>query len=371
MAKEGISLNGMFRSQYLHSSIGGAGASASLRSEETLEYTSVDFDIRARPNTLTQGRLIFRMHQDWRNFFSDVGNPISTRWLSIDGQAGGIFRYNVGDFREQYSPLTLYSPDIALLFEPEIFATQRRDAMGEAFLGGNDRMLQGVNMNLDASPGELPDHPAQGAAFQCPGRPPEERGNRHRGRQQGHRPGGEIVLREIPGRHQRRSRPASGLEPGRKLPGHLRQDGKLQSRRSRQPSAAVGPRYRRPVHQHFRRHAAGWTWAPCWVGRTSPSASAANTPCPRTTTTFFQVRNLQNGLVDTSLATQTIDGSALLARFQGGWKRATRPSTSRLARNLPSQRAGLPQRTGPDAVLPRRAHHEPGEQHPPPPRRHL
>jgi hypothetical protein len=151
MAKEGISVNGMFRSQYLHSSISGDGAVASRRSEESIEYTSVDFDIRARPNTLTQGRLMFRMHQDWRNFFSDVGNPITARWISIDGQAGGVFRYNVGDYRQKYSPLTLYSPDIALLFEPEIFAAQRRDAMSEAFLGGNDRLLQGVNMNLDAS----------------------------------------------------------------------------------------------------------------------------------------------------------------------------------------------------------------------------
>lgn len=151
LAKEGISLSGNFRSQYLHSSIGGSGAVANRRSEESLEYTSVDFDVRARPNTLTQGRLVFRMHQDWRNFFSDVGNPISSRWISIDGQAKGIFRYNVGDFRQRYSPLTLWSPDIALLYEPDIYAAQRRDAMGEFFLGNNDRLLQGVNLNLDAS----------------------------------------------------------------------------------------------------------------------------------------------------------------------------------------------------------------------------
>lgn len=150
LAKEGITMSGIFRSQYLHSSIGGEGAVSSKRSEESLEYTSVDFDIRARPNTATQGRLVFRMHQDWRNFFSDVGNPISSRWISIDGRVKEVFRYNIGDFRQKYSPLTLHSPDISLLYEPEIFAAQRRDAMGEHFLGGNDRMLQGVNFNLDA-----------------------------------------------------------------------------------------------------------------------------------------------------------------------------------------------------------------------------
>lgn len=151
LAKEGITVGGVFRSQFLHSSIGGAGAVPVRRSEESIEYTSVDFDIRARPSTLTQGRLVFRMHQDWRNFFSDIGNPIHTRWISLDGKAAGMFSYNVGDFRKHYSPLTLHSPDIDLLYEPEYYASQRRDAMDEVFLGNNDRLLQGVNLNLDAA----------------------------------------------------------------------------------------------------------------------------------------------------------------------------------------------------------------------------
>lgn len=150
LSKEGISMSGVFRSQYLHSSIGGPGALANRRSEESLEFTSVDFDLRARPNTATQGRLVFRMHQDWRNFFSDVGNPISSRWISIDGRVKDVFRYNIGDFRQRYSSLTLHSPDIGLLNEPEIFAVQRQDAMDEVFLGNNDRLLQGLNLNLDA-----------------------------------------------------------------------------------------------------------------------------------------------------------------------------------------------------------------------------
>ncbi|MEO6096989.1 MAG: hypothetical protein ABIW76_15455 [Fibrobacteria bacterium] len=151
LSKEGISFGGAFRSQYLHSSIGGPGTVESLRSEESVEYTSVDFDIRARPNTATQGRLIIRMHQDWRNFFSDIGNPINTRWLSIDGKVKEMFRYNAGDFRQRYSPLTLYAPDFVVLHEPGLFAGQRQEAMDEAFLGNNDRLLQGVNLNFDAA----------------------------------------------------------------------------------------------------------------------------------------------------------------------------------------------------------------------------
>jgi hypothetical protein len=151
LSKEGISLSGAFRSRYLHSSIGGPGVVPTQRSEESVEYTSVDFDIRARPNTATQGRLIIRMHQDWRNFFSDIGNPINTRWISIDGKIKEMFSYNAGDFRQSYSPLTLYAPDIVVLHEPGLFAGQRQEAMDEAFLGDNDRLLQGVNLNFDAS----------------------------------------------------------------------------------------------------------------------------------------------------------------------------------------------------------------------------
>ncbi len=151
MSKEGISMGGAFRSQYLHSSISGPSVSENKRSEEGVEFTSVDFDIRARPNTATQGRLIIRMHQDWRNFFSDIGNPINTRWISLDGNINGMFHYNAGDFKQKYSPLTMYAPEIGVMYEPTIFASDRQEAQDDAFVGGNERLLQGVNLNFDAS----------------------------------------------------------------------------------------------------------------------------------------------------------------------------------------------------------------------------
>lgn len=153
MAKEGISLGGVFRSQYLHSSIGGPGAVPKLKTEESVEFTSVDFDIRARPNSATQGRLVMRMHQDWRNFFSDIGNPINTRWLSIDGTVNGMFSYSAGDFQRKYSPLTLWAPAPQLMYEPSLFAASRDDAMNEAFLEDNKRLMQGVDLAFDAQVG--------------------------------------------------------------------------------------------------------------------------------------------------------------------------------------------------------------------------
>jgi len=151
LSKEGIEMGGVFRSQFLFSSLGGPSAIPSLRTEEGVEFTSVDFDIKARPNKATQGRVIFRMHQDWRNFFSDIANPIFTRWISLDGEAAeGVFSYHAGDFRRHYSPLTLWSPDLEIAYEPLIFAKERQAAMDEVFLGSNDRILQGVDLNFDA-----------------------------------------------------------------------------------------------------------------------------------------------------------------------------------------------------------------------------
>lgn len=150
MAKAGISIGGEFRSQYFSSELDGDSIASSTRRIETNEYTSVDFDIKARPNEVVSARVMFRMHQNWQNFFSDVTNPIFTRWISIDGNPLGMFRFNVGDFKEKYSPLTLWAPEIDIMYEPNVFARMRRYAMDELFLGDNSRVLQGVNFGFDA-----------------------------------------------------------------------------------------------------------------------------------------------------------------------------------------------------------------------------
>ncbi|MBN1128145.1 MAG: hypothetical protein JXA71_04130 [Chitinispirillaceae bacterium] len=150
LSKTGISIGGEFKSQYFGAEIGGEGHDSTRRTNESNEFTSVDFDIKARPNDNVTGRVVFRMHQNWQNFFSDVSNPIFTRWLSIDGGALDLFRFNVGDYRAQYSPLTLYTPEIDVMYEPYIFARQRELAMEESFIGNNDRILQGVNFGFDA-----------------------------------------------------------------------------------------------------------------------------------------------------------------------------------------------------------------------------
>lgn len=150
LSKTGISVGGEFKAEYFGAQIGGEGRDSTRRTNESNEFTSVDFDIKARPNDNVTGRVVFRMHQNWQNFFSDISNPIFTRWLSIDGHALDMFRFSVGDYRLKYSPLTVYAPQIDLMYEPYIFARQRELAMEEAFIGNNDRLLQGANLGFDA-----------------------------------------------------------------------------------------------------------------------------------------------------------------------------------------------------------------------------
>jgi len=151
VSKAGIHFNGEFRSQFLSSTVSENAVESPGKRNESLEYTSVDFDVVARPNSAFSGRAVFRLHQDWRNFFGDVQNPITTRWLSIDGSLmGGIVRYSLGDYKKRVSPLTLWSPDMEFLYEPEIFAMHRRFAMSESFLGDNNRLLQGMDLSFKA-----------------------------------------------------------------------------------------------------------------------------------------------------------------------------------------------------------------------------
>ncbi|GBU23074.1 hypothetical protein R80B4_02988 [Fibrobacteres bacterium R8-0-B4] len=150
LSKAGIHFGGEFRSQFLNSQLSGNAIDSARKRSESAEYTSVDFDVVARPNAALGARAVFRLHQDWRNFFSDVQNPITTRWLSIDGKAAGMLEYHAGDYLKKLSPLTLWNQEFEVFYEPEIFAEARKLAMSEAFVGDSKRLLQGVDVSLRA-----------------------------------------------------------------------------------------------------------------------------------------------------------------------------------------------------------------------------
>ena len=151
MSKAGIHFGGEFRAQMLGSRAEGDFFDINQgKTYESVEFTSVDFDITARPNEAIGGRAMFRLHSDWRNLFSGLASQVYSRWVSIDGTVNNMFSYHAGDYSKRVSPLTVWNPEIEIMYEPEIFALHRRVAMGEQFLGNNNRVLQGMDIAMDA-----------------------------------------------------------------------------------------------------------------------------------------------------------------------------------------------------------------------------
>jgi hypothetical protein len=113
--------------------------------------TTLDLSLTARPLDALSGRAMFRLHNDWRNMHTSAKTPVTARWLSIDGHINSMVLYNVGDFTSRISPYTIWAPEPTILFEPEIFARNRRVVMDEVFLGNNNRALQGINLRVPLS----------------------------------------------------------------------------------------------------------------------------------------------------------------------------------------------------------------------------
>lgn len=151
LSKTGISIGGSFRGEAGSSVLKGNGSEPTRRDDEQIGFTSVDFDIRARPNTSTTARAVFRMHLDHPNFFGSPYTPLQTRWLSMDGGFFDMGYYHLGNMQMKWSPLVIGATEPGFLYTPRIFAQQQKQAMDERFIGGGVRNLQGVNLGLRAA----------------------------------------------------------------------------------------------------------------------------------------------------------------------------------------------------------------------------
>ncbi|MBN1576512.1 MAG: hypothetical protein JW913_08170 [Chitinispirillaceae bacterium] len=149
--KAGIEIGGELDAGHFGSVLSGAGINPEGRRKEADEFSSIDFDIRLRPHDAIEGRAIVRLHHNWQNFWSDPGNPIFSRWISIDGKIARIIPFHAGDFTARFTPLTLYMPEVDILYEPAIFARLRENAVKDLFIKDNNRPLEGVVMGIDKS----------------------------------------------------------------------------------------------------------------------------------------------------------------------------------------------------------------------------
>jgi len=122
-------------------------------------FSQFDLYLGLRPWEEVRGNLVLRMGANYQDFFQTLKTVVTVPWINVEGQYGGNFYWIVGDFREQYSPLTLFSPDVDVLYEPETFRRSRYMARDQVFLQGNKRNLQGANAqfryNFGDTPGEL------------------------------------------------------------------------------------------------------------------------------------------------------------------------------------------------------------------------
>jgi len=155
LSKAGLTVSGRATGEFLTSGLSGSNLRDTVRSSEPVTYTQVDFALRARPNTGTTVKAIFRMHLDWPNFFGAPYTPFETRWLSIDGKAVDMLYYSVGDMSLKWSPYTIQGNDVGFLYTPRMFAQMQEQAMGERFLGDNVRNLQGAQLGIRAAVPEL------------------------------------------------------------------------------------------------------------------------------------------------------------------------------------------------------------------------
>jgi hypothetical protein len=141
----GVSITGKASSRFLQSAISGDSARIAQPTHENVAYSRADIMFQARPSASTVGNLEFRIHQDWNNYYNEGPDPLLTRWYNFGGTVGdGKVKFDIGDFRERFSPLTIYSPGVDLLYEPEIFAARRQSAMDEWHLGDHKLPLTGL-----------------------------------------------------------------------------------------------------------------------------------------------------------------------------------------------------------------------------------
>lgn len=148
LSKNGVEIAGKISAEYLNSSLDGSAVIDTLYSYETTQFTAFDLDMQYRPYDFISARADFRFYQDWQTFFSTRSRILTARWLSVDGNLGNMLGFNVGDFRQKYSPLTVWTPGLDLIYEPLVFSRRRAELMEEQYLDGNDRNLQGVNLNF-------------------------------------------------------------------------------------------------------------------------------------------------------------------------------------------------------------------------------
>ena len=115
--------------------------------QENQAYTDVNLKFLAQPSSETRLDVQVRLHRDWQSAMDENNNPVVGHWFSYDGNIlNKHVDFNLGYMRIGYTPLTINTPQVEILQEPEIFAQNRIEALAYRNLDTTSRrLMQGVN----------------------------------------------------------------------------------------------------------------------------------------------------------------------------------------------------------------------------------
>lgn len=148
-AKRGLSIGGSIRAVHLGSSFSSdqdLDGINNLPDVERTEFVNADLDFTFRPWEAVRVNATLRLEAGMQNYFASPSKSISAPWLNVEGNINESFYWIIGDFRQQYTPLTLFAPDVDVIYEPMIFARNRQMAKKQVLLEGNQRNLEGLNL---------------------------------------------------------------------------------------------------------------------------------------------------------------------------------------------------------------------------------
>ena len=115
--------------------------------QENQAYTDVNLRFLAQPSSETRLDVQLRLHKDWQSGVDENNNPAIGHWFSYDGNIlNNHVDFNLGYMRVGYTPLTINTPQVEILQEPEIFTQNRIDALAARNLDTTSRrLMQGLN----------------------------------------------------------------------------------------------------------------------------------------------------------------------------------------------------------------------------------
>ena len=125
-----------------------------MQNVEKDEFVTGDLNFGFRPWENVRANAILRLEAGMQEYFASAAKSISVAWLNAEGNVGDNLYWVVGDFRQAYSPLTLFLPSLDIMYEAQIFARKRYMAEHEQFIEGNQRNLQGANIQFRADLGD-------------------------------------------------------------------------------------------------------------------------------------------------------------------------------------------------------------------------